>query len=104
MATPEPKIRDAIKRMPSHDNDRGQAYMRGDVLVHVLDCRRLTHPKACEVFDQLTSTDRLEGHAHLSPIQLADRFQLPLDEARILWKMIVTRPSRVQLTKEADPA
>lgn len=108
MATPEPKIRDAIKRMPSHDNEHGLAYMRGDVLVRVLDCRKLSYPEASRIYEDLAETWRLDEYAHLSPLQLAHQFMIPLPEARILWSMIAARPMHVNcrcvLTTPEDPA
>ena len=53
MATPKPMIRDIIKRAPGLDNEVGVAYMRGDVLVRVIDCHRINYPVAHEHFDAI---------------------------------------------------
>lgn len=82
-----------MKRAPGLDNELGAAYMRGDVVVHVIDCKRLTHPLAHKIYDELAASDRLGDFTRASVIELAHRFALSLHEARILWGMIHARPA-----------
>lgn len=103
MATPEGKIGDSVKRMPSMDTDWGKAYMRGDVVVRLIDCKRLDHPEACDIFDDLVASDTVGKYLHLSPLQLSHEFRISLIEARALWQMIIIRPG-VRLTMGVDPA
>ena len=103
MATPETRLRDGVKRMPSMDTDWGKAYMRGDVVVRLIDCKRLDHPQACDIFDDLVASDTVGKYTHLSPLQLSHEFKISLIDARALWQMIMLRPG-MRLTIGVDPA
>lgn len=90
MATPKPMLRTELKRAPALDDHRGVAYMRDNVLMHIIDCHKATYPNAHCVFESLTEAAMFNA-SMMSPMELSAHHRLSLDEARVLWRMIAAR-------------